>query len=516
MVKKKSAVKLKGKYFVLVGFAIGAMVILLSSKAIKYTSTDEFCMSCHVHPHAEDAWRLSTHYDNKSGIVVHCVDCHLPPPGSLHYLTAKATTGARDVYAMVFKDTDKINWDAKRELSAAIKHTYEESCISCHDNLFPRGLSADGEKAHLHYDMNKEKLDLNCLNCHLDAGHYNPNYIHEQMTSIPGDESPSGPLFTEAATVTAFENYTEQIPNTSVAFEMIAIPGGSFKMGSPDNEFGRNDDEGPVRNVTVSPFFMGQTEVSWDEFWAFYRNTMAEGRLNPQAVMAHNAASPDAISGPTPPFGIPEQGWGGGDRPAITMTHYAAEVYCQWLSEQTGKKYRLPTEAEWEYACRAETESPYFFDGNPRKYVSGGLRASIFGTDTTTINSYVVYEMNSGSRTREPSFVQPNPFGLLNMSGNVLEYCSDWYAPDAYAQTSLDIENPKGPSSGTERVVRGGHYNSDALQVRSAARASTQHDEWLKTDPQQPRSLWWYSDMKGIGFRVVCEPDEAVNLQAER
>jgi len=88
-----------------------------------------------------------------------------------------------------------------------------------------------------------------------------------------------------------------------------------------------------------------------------------------------------------------------------------------------------------------------------------------------------------------------------------MEYCSDWYAPDAYAQTPQQIKNPTGPATGNEKVVRGGHYNSGAANLRSAARDFTKHDEWMKTDPQEPRSLWWYSDVKGIGFRVVCEPE---------
>jgi formylglycine-generating enzyme len=484
----------------------------MSFKVYDYTSTDEFCMSCHVHPHAEDAWKLSSHYDNKSGIIVHCVQCHLPPPGSVNHLTAKAATGARDVYAMIFKDTDKINWDAKRQLSAAVKHTYEESCKSCHQELFPRGLSADGEKAHLHYEQNAERLNINCLNCHLDAGHYNPNFSHERMSGLPGAET-RGELFTEPTSINSFENFTEQIPNTSVSFNMIAIPGGTFMMGSPEDEPLRNEDEGPVREVTISPFFMAEIEVTWNEFWAFYRATMSEGRIAPNVVMAHNASGPDAISGPTPPFGIPEQGWGAGNRPAITMTPYAAEVYCQWLSQRTGKKYRLPTEAEWEYATRAGTQTPYFFEGNPKRFAGEGIRGWIFGPDTTQINTFAVYKENSMGKTMEPDFVRPNPFGLKNTSGNVYEYCSDWYAEDAYSQTDRSVTDPKGPASGTERVIRGGSFETGAAELRSAARSKTDGEAWFKTDPQQPRSIWWYSDMRGIGFRVVCEVDEEMLIQ---
>ena len=93
------------------------------------------------------------------------------------------------------------------------------------------------------------------------------------------------------------------------------------------------------------------------------------------------------------------------------------------------------------------------------------------------------------------------------MAGNVAEYCSDWYSADAYKATGNMVNDPKGPETGEEYVVRGGNYNSEAGALRSAAREFTQTANWLKTDPQQPKSIWWYSDIKGIGFRVVCEAD---------
>lgn len=257
---------------------------------------------------------------------------------------------------------------------------------------------------------------------------------------------------------------------------------------------------------------MGEYEVTWDQFWAFYSETMSEGRTPPSKIYANNTRKDiDAVSGPTPPFGAPDQGWGMGDRPAITMTHYSAETFCQWLTLKTGKKYRLPTEAEWEYAARGGTSTPYFFEGNPKKFSNEGFMKNIFKADTTGINGFTIYANNSSNRSQEPAKVKANPFGLKNMLGNVMEYCSDWYAEDAYKNIKDGELDPKGPSEGEEYVVRGGLYNSDAADLRSAARAHTEHDKWLKTDPQNPKSIWWYSDIKGIGFRVVCEVPEGVN-----
>jgi formylglycine-generating enzyme required for sulfatase activity len=101
--------------------------------------------------------------------------------------------------------------------------------------------------------------------------------------------------------------------------------------------------------------------------------------------------------------------------------------------------------------------------------------------------------------------VQPNPFGLKNMAGNVAEFCSDWYSPNTYATYEDGVENPKGPASGREHVVRGGSFQSDASMLRNAARNYTQTKAWLKTDPQVPKSIWWYSDANHVGFRVVCD-----------
>jgi formylglycine-generating enzyme required for sulfatase activity len=192
------------------------------------------------------------------------------------------------------------------------------------------------------------------------------------------------------------------------------------------------------------------------------------------------------------------------------MTHYAAQVYCEWLSLKTGKKYRLPTEAEWEYACRGGMEGPYFFEGNPSDYSENTFWNQIFGADTIIINSYVIYSGNSGFQTNLPNSVKENPFGLRNMLGNVKEFCSDYYSEDTYSEYSDNVLNPVGPTEGKERVIRGGSYKSDASELRITDRDKTNHDAWLLTDPQIPKSRWWYSDNKEVGIRVVCEYNDTI------
>ncbi|OFY60101.1 MAG: hypothetical protein A2V50_07615 [Bacteroidetes bacterium RBG_19FT_COMBO_42_10] len=486
-------------WFFLLGIFVCIALSLSGGKIMKSTSTDKYCMSCHIHPHADQSWKLSTHFNNSSGTVVHCAECHLPPKGQ-GYMYAKAKHGLKDAYGYFFKDSAKIDWEKKKLLENAKGFIYENSCINCHENLFPVTLSVNGGNAHLFYTTSKDPL--NCINCHFTVGHYDKNAVlHGHDTTFGVTITSTEPPYAEPAKVTDFKDFKEMIPGTRVSFEMVALPGGTFKMGSPENESLRDPDEGPVREVTVSKFWIAKTEVTWDEYLAFFRATGSQGRTEGQVVSSQKA---DAISGATPPWGAPDQGWGKGSRPAITMSWHAANVYCQWLSQVTGKKYRLPTEAEWEYACRGGTEIPYFFEGDPKDYSSVGFLKKLIRPDTGIIASRIIYSLNSSAKTAEPSDVTANPFGLKNMSGNVAEFCSDFYSPDFYVADSTGI-NPEGPAKGQEHVIRGGSFKSDAKDVRSAARDFTRTKEWLVTDPQMPKSIWWYSDCIDVGFRIVCE-----------
>jgi sulfatase modifying factor 1 len=478
------------------GVVAGVLLILLVRGGNAVTSTDAFCESCHVHPQATSSWTQSTHVATKSGTVVHCVECHLPP-GGLAYAIQKTRLGVRDSWSKLVKDQASFDWTERSRLEHARHYTFRESCLDCHPNLFPIQLTDEGEEAHLHYERKAD--EVRCLNCHLQVGHFDPDAHQEVDFGLETTEAAK--IYDSPATVEGFSDYGEQIPGTPVSFEMVAVPGGTFRMGSPDSEPYRGVDEGPVREVTLRPFWMGRIEVTWDEFEAWYAATKAEGRTDTRRIeVGLKPEGVDAITGATPPYVPPDQGWGKGDRPAITMTHHAAVQYTRWLSEVTGRRYRLPTEAEWEYAARGGSSGPYFFEGDPRALTQRRRLNRILKTNTEVLDRYVIHRGNSEGRTQPATLVEPNPFGLVHMLGNVREFCADWYAEDAYTRPGGG-----GPETGSEYVVRGGSFRSDPADLRTAARDHTREGACLITDPQSPKSLWWFSDCDDIGFRVVRE-----------
>jgi sulfatase modifying factor 1 len=496
----------RARYQFLTGIILGIFIVVVGFAAVRYTSSDNFCGACHVHPQATSSWKLSTHYKNESGVVTHCSECHLPPGGFQH-LKEKTRLGIRDVFGAVFKDTDRIDWEERSALYHAVTYTFDNSCLRCHADLYSLGLSAKGVEAHQHYDNTKDKIY--CINCHKTVGHFQeaPVEIAEIALVSEKRKQQAGPLDTGE-----FKSYTEVIPGTDVTFEMVAIPGGTFLMGSPESEPYRQQDEGPVHEVRLSPFWIGETEVTWNEYKAYFDQMgVAASKDSVSGEAGDTVVSLDATTGPTPKYGSDDIG---GWRAAYSMTHYAATRYCEWLSEVTGKKYRLPTEAEWEYCARAGTSTPYFFQGNPAKLTGKSLINRLFGMNDTIINRYVLFRRNSGGEAQNPYTNEANPWGLYNMLGNVKEFCLDFYAPDAYWRSydnsgstfsSTPVVNPLVPPVGKEHVVRGGSYLSDPADLRAAARGRTHHDQWLLTDPHTPKSKWWYSDCFEVGFRVVRE-----------
>ena len=168
-----------------------------------------------------------------------------------------------------------------------------------------------------------------------------------------------------ATTGDEMKPYIETIPGTEITFKMVPIKGGKFLMGSPEDEEGRLEDEGPQHEVEIKPFWIEEHEVTWKEFQVFLEQWLQKNRQtepSPQEKIA------DAMAFPTPawtPTAISYDHFGKVGYPASGITIYAAKVYCKWLTTLTGRYYRLPTEAEWEYACRAGSTSAYSFGDDP-------------------------------------------------------------------------------------------------------------------------------------------------------
>jgi len=232
-------------------------------------------------------------------------------------------------------------------------------------------------------------------------------------------------------------NLIEDLGN-DVKLIMKAIPGGSFLMGSEDS-----DNTQPIHQVMLSPFHIGKYQVTQAQW---------------QAVMKNNPSL-----------------YKGDDLPVEHVSWENAFRFCQKLCEKTGREYRLPTEAEWEYACRAGSAGRY-----------------CFGDSNALLEKYAWYFKNA-DKTHPVGEKLANDWGLHDMHGNVWEWCQDWYDEDYYWESPG--ENPQGPSSGTYRVLRGGSFNHPKDQCRSASRGR-----------YTPETVYRY-----LGFRVVCS-EGLVNL----
>ncbi len=293
----------------------------------------------------------------------------------------------------------------------------------------------------------------------------------------------------EAKMETDMKPYVQKLRDTEIQFEMVPIRGGEFTLGSPDSEEGRNEDEGPQRKVKVAPFWMGKTEVTWDEYDVWRMSLDNQHRkLNGREKDKVDAFT-DAVTRPTKEYVDMTFGMGHDGFPAIGMTQAAAKMYCEWLSAKTGHYYRLPTEAEWEYACRAGTTTRYSF-----------------GDDASKLGDYAWYYENSEDTYHQVGKKKPNPWGLHDMHGSVAEWVLDRYDPEFYSKLpeGKSAEFPVCVPDGNEypRVVRGGSWQDDPEALRSAARVASTPD-WKIQDPQLPRSIWYLTDGDMIGFRVV-------------
>ena len=306
-------------------------------------------------------------------------------------------------------------------------------------------------------------------------------------TPLPVDNS-------TATTESAMKAYIEKIPGTEVTFKMIPIKGGKFLMGSPGGEKGRLDDEGPQHEVEIKPFWMEEHETTWKEFEQFAIGLLQRARAqdlsfeqSPQTKLADAMASPTRVWDP----GVISYGhFGKPGYPASGVTVYAAQVYCKWLTALTGRYYRLPTEAEWEYACRA-----------------GSAKAFSFGDDPDVLEDYAwFFDNTDGEGYKRVKQKEPNAWGLYDMHGNVAEWVLEQYSPDTYKNRKPDmfgapVKKPSG--SGFGQIARGGHCEDDNLSDLRSARRLFSIKKWKDGDPQFPQSIWWTTDAPFVGFRVV-------------
>ncbi len=316
--------------------------------------------------------------------------------------------------------------------------------------------------------------------------------------SAPGQEPPP-------PTASEMKPYTETIAGTDIKFDLVPVPGGEFVMGSPAGEAKRGEDEGPQHPVKIAPFWMGKYEVTWDEYdqFAFSLDLKKKKRENVDPTTQSEAEKgADAVTRPTPPYADETFGHGREGHPVLCITHHAAMEYCRWLSIKTGKIYRLPTEAEWEYACRAGTKTAYFF-----------------GNDPKALGEYAWFAENSDDLTHPVAQKKPNPWGLYDMYGNVAEWCLDQYQKDAYARFPVGAVTPSPvllPNADRfPHVARGGSWADAPARLRSAARRGSDKS-WIKRDPQRPQSIWWLTDADFVGFRIVRPVVEQDNLKGVR
>jgi formylglycine-generating enzyme required for sulfatase activity len=272
-----------------------------------------------------------------------------------------------------------------------------------------------------------------------------------------------------------FKLYEQTVPGSSFRFRMIPIKEGDFMMGSPASEKNRDTDEGPQQKIHISAFWIGAYEITRDELDVFLKdeNTSQNSEV-------------DAVTRPSPQYIDFSRGMGKeGGFPANSMSQYGALMFCRWLYQKTGIFYRLPTEAEWEYACRAGTNTVYFF-----------------GNDSSQLGQYAWYSRNSEDRFHKVGEKLPNAWGLYDMLGNLMEWTLDHYGEQSPSAISAGDPAAEPNISRYPKALRGGGFSETATELRCANRYRSD-PAWNRRDPQIPKSRWWMTDAVSVGFRVV-------------
>lgn len=312
-----------------------------------------------------------------------------------------------------------------------------------------------------------------------------PGLVKEQPAEGPFVETPAGFMVP----------FTLQVPQTNLQFEMLPIPGGKVLLGSPAEEEGRQENEGPQVEVEIPPFWMAKHEVTWQQYQHFMKFHDAFKRFKDQGIRPLTDENRlNAIAAPSNLYdpGFTYDAGDGPDEPAATMSQFSAKQYTKWLSLTAGVFVRLPTEPEWEYACRA-----------------GSTTAYSFGDDPAELGEHAWFEDNADFARHKVGQKQPNAFGLYDMHGNVAEWVLDMAYEEGYehlaGQEGLTVATAfRWPHQWFGRVAKGGSFELPADQCRVASRLISE-DAWRDSDPNQPRSPYWYTSYPatGVGMRIM-------------
>lgn len=284
-------------------------------------------------------------------------------------------------------------------------------------------------------------------------------------------------------------NYAQEVQNEGWTIDMVFVNGGTFNMGAAKGDATRDENEKPIHEVIVDDFWMGKYEITWEQYDAFVYGRFGAEQFQTGSKLENLGI--DGVTGATAPYVDMSFGMGKGSFPATSMTHYAAIMYCKWLTAKTGVFYRLPTEAEWEYVCKK---------GDTDKKV--------------TLKEVGWYEENSQEKYKETGTKKPNNLGIHDMLGNVSEWVLDQYSTGYYAKSPK--ENPWNiPTELYPRVVRGGSWKDTANKLCCTSRKGSKSN-WKIQDPQIPKSDWWHTDAPFIGFRVVRPKVQPSKEQIEK
>jgi len=265
------------------------------------------------------------------------------------------------------------------------------------------------------------------------------------------------------------KNYSQNIPDSNFNIEMVSIPKGDIII--QNNE------------ISLSTFWISKFEITWGIYNLFTDQDYQFKDL--EFIFEGDTIEVDGVSRPTTPYIDMSFGMGKDGYPAVNMTHFAASRFCEWLSIKTGYYYRLPTEAEWEYACR-----------------SGSVYNYSFGDNLDSLDDHAWYKNNSNEKYQKVGQKTPNKWGLYDMHGNVSEWVVDSYEPEIFKKRKKKKDPFVFNLDKYPKVYRGGSWLDESEYLKSSYR-NFSDNSLQRRDPQIPKSKWWNTDAPHIGFRIV-------------